>query len=83
MSKSYIDGANKESEAAAGYTLLNARVAWHWSVCGMSGDLTCQGRNLTDQKFAAFTEPDAGGNAYQPGPGREFFGGIKVNLGGK
>jgi hypothetical protein len=49
----------------------------------MSGDLTCQGRNLTDQKFAAFTEPDAGGNAYQPGPGREYFGAIRVNLGGK
>jgi len=80
LSKSYIDGANKESEAAAGYTLLNARVVWHWAMAGLSGDVHCQGRNLTDQKYAAFTEPDSGGNSYQPGPGREFFAGILIHL---
>ena len=80
FSKAYIDGANIESEAASGYTLLGFRVLYHWSFSGLSGDLICQVRNLTDQKYVAFTEPDAGGNSYQPGSAREFFGGIKIRL---
>jgi hypothetical protein len=28
----------------------------------------------------AFTEPDPDGNAYHPGPAREFFGNIKINF---
>ena len=81
LSKSYIDGANRESEAVPAYTLLGARVAYHWTAAGVSGDLTGQVRNLADQKYVAFSEPDAGGNAYQPGAGREFFVGLRVGLG--
>jgi iron complex outermembrane recepter protein len=81
LSETYIDGANLESEAAPGYTLLGARVAYHWTAGGISGDLTGQVRNLNNQKYVAFTEPDAGGNAYQPGSGREFFLGVRIGLG--
>jgi hypothetical protein len=28
----------------------------------------------------AFTEPDPDGNSYQPGPGREFFGTLKISF---
>jgi iron complex outermembrane receptor protein len=79
-SKAYIDGANIESEAAQGYTLLGARVSVRWRIAGLSGDLSVQGRNLGDIRYAAFTEPDPGGNSYQPGPGREFFFGLGVQL---
>ncbi len=80
LSKAYIDGANKENEAVQGYTLLDGRITYHWTAAGLSGDLTCQVRNMTDQTFVAFSEPDAGGNSYQPGPGREVFGGIKIRF---
>jgi outer membrane receptor protein involved in Fe transport len=80
LSKTYIDGANLESEAAAGYTLIDARLMYNWHFGSYSGQLGIQGRNLGDKKYVAFTEPDPGGNAYQPGPGREFFGGIRFNL---
>jgi iron complex outermembrane receptor protein len=83
LSKTYIDGANKESEAAASYTLLHARLIYHWSFSGMRGDLTVQGRNLGNTKYVAFTEPDSGGNSYQPGAGREIFVGLKIRLGEK
>lgn len=83
LSKTYIDGANKESEAAAGYTLIHARLVYHWSFSGMGGDLTAQGRNLGNTKYVAFTEPDSGGNSYQPGAGREVFVGLKIRLGEK
>ncbi len=78
--KSYIDGANVESEAAAGYTLLGARVALRLHLAGFSGELTVQGRNLGNVRYVAFTEPDSGGNSYQPGAGREFFVGMNFRL---
>ncbi len=43
-------------------------------------ELSLNGRNLGDTKYVAFSEPDPGGNAYQPGAGREFFGGLKIQL---
>jgi len=79
-SKSYIDGANIESEAASGYTLFGGRIMYRLEAAGLSGDLMISVKNLTDQTYVAFTEPDSGGNSYQPGSGREFFGGIKIHL---
>jgi iron complex outermembrane receptor protein len=79
-SKAYIDGANIESEVVHGYTLLGARVAVRVSIAGLSGELSIQGRNLGDSRYVAFTEPDPGGNSYQPGPGREIFFGLSIQL---
>jgi iron complex outermembrane recepter protein len=80
LSKAYIDGANVESEAVEGYALLHARVSYMLPIAGLDAELTVSGRNLTDQKYVAFSEPDPGGNAYQPGAGREFFGGLRVRF---
>jgi iron complex outermembrane receptor protein len=80
QSKSYIDGANIESEAAAGYTLFGARIGYNLNLSGLNTEIILQGRNLGDQKYVAFTEPDPGGNAYQPGAGREFFGTVRIGL---
>ncbi len=80
LSKSYIDGANIEAEAVNGYTLLHARAVYKWQLGSVIGELSLNARNLGDVKYVAFSEPDPGGNAYQPGAGREFFGGIKIRL---
>ena len=80
QSKSYIDGANIESEAAAGYTLIGARIGYTLHFNDFNAEITIQGRNLTNQKYVAFTEPDPGGNSYQPGAGREFFGSVRIGL---
>jgi iron complex outermembrane receptor protein len=80
QSKTYIDGANIESEAAAGYTLIGARISYNLKINGLNAQIMLQGRNLGDQKYVAFTEPDPGGNAYQPGAGREFFGSLRIGL---
>jgi len=79
-SKAYIDGANVESEAVPGYTLLGARVAARFRIAGISGDVSVQVRNIGDIRYVAFSEPDPGGNSYQPGPGREFFFGLSLEL---
>ena len=80
FSKSYIDGANIEAEAVDGYALFDARIAYGLLFEGMKCELSLSARNLADTKYVAFSEPDPGGNAYQPGAGREFFGGLKVRF---
>ncbi len=80
LSKTYIDGANIESEAADGYALLNGRIVYAWAVGGINGELSVQFKNITDKEYIAFTEPDPGGNAYQPGSRREAFVGLRVQL---
>ncbi len=80
LSKSYIDGANVESEAAPGYTLFGARLVYRWHFGDISGDMMFNVKNIADTRYIAFTEPDPGGNSYQPGAGREFFGTLRILL---
>ena len=80
LSKSYIDGANIESEAVKAYTLLHARAAYRWQLGSVAAEVSLNARNLGDVKYVAFSEPDPGGNAYQPGAGREFFAGLRIGL---
>ena len=80
LSKSYIDGANIESEAADAYTLLHVRIRYNVNIGGLESEVSLSVRNLTDKEFIAFTEPDPGGNAYQPGARREVFFGLKFRL---
>ncbi|PKP27653.1 MAG: hypothetical protein CVU06_01450, partial [Bacteroidetes bacterium HGW-Bacteroidetes-22] len=63
-----------------GFNLYHARVSYQWNIWGLQGECSVYARNLTDKKYMAFTEPDPDGNAYQPGPGREFFGNIKIRF---
>ena len=80
MSKSYIDGANIDAEAVDGYALFNARIVYKVQLGTAIGELSFNARNIGNTKYVAFSEPDPGGNAYQPGAGREFFGGLKIQL---
>lgn len=80
MSKAYIDGANIEKEAAPSYTLFHARITYNWKLSGVKGDISLQVRNIFSKKYAGFTEPDPGGNSYQPGTPREIFGTLRIGL---
>ena len=74
----YIDGSNATS--VDGYTLLNARLGYRFHGRTWSGQVMLSGRNLTDEAWIAFTEPDPDGNSYQPGPGREGFVGVVLSF---
>jgi iron complex outermembrane receptor protein len=80
LSSWYIDGANRESEAANAYTLMHARIRYSFNFGGLQTELSVALRNLTDKEFIAFTEPDPGGNAYQAGPRREVFASLRIRL---
>ena len=63
-----------------GFNLYNARLLYQWKIGSLNGECSLSVRNITGEKYMAFTEPDPDGNSYQPGPGREFFGRVKVRF---
>jgi len=80
LSKWYIDGANIESEAALGYALMHARIVYSAKVGNLDYELSFNVKNIADKQYVAFTEPDPGGNSYQPAARRQFFGGLKIRF---
>lgn len=63
-----------------GFNLFHARLSYEVTIGKVNGECSIFVRNLTAAKYMAFTEPDPDGNAYHPGPAREFFGNIKINF---
>jgi iron complex outermembrane receptor protein len=61
-----------------GFNLFHARIAYEVRLGKVKGECSIFIRNLTGAQYMAFTEPDPDGNAYHPGPSREFFGNIKI-----
>jgi iron complex outermembrane receptor protein len=75
LSSAYIDVTN--NTWIDSYGLLNMRIAYQVNLWGATGQILVTGKNLTNTLYIAFTEPDPDGNSYQPGPEREFFGGLQ------
>jgi iron complex outermembrane receptor protein len=71
-----VDPGN--SATVAGFALWGARLAYHWRLAGMEGDVAVAGRNIFGASYMAFTEPDPDGNSYQPGPRQAVYAGITV-----
>jgi outer membrane receptor protein involved in Fe transport len=63
-----------------GFNLFHARISYSLNIGKVKGECNLFVRNLTSVKYMAFTEPDPDGNAYHPGPAREFFGNIKIEF---
>lgn len=63
-----------------GFNLFHARAEYNFRLHGMDIDFSLFLKNMTNQVYMAFTEPDPDGNSYQPGPGRELFGSLKINF---
>jgi iron complex outermembrane receptor protein len=80
LSKAYIDGANEDAEAVEGYTLLHGRIRYSVHIAKVNAELSFSVRNMTGKKYVAFSEPDPGGNSYQPGALREYFCGLRLHL---
>jgi iron complex outermembrane recepter protein len=78
QSRWWVDTAN--STRTSGFTLWGARAAYTFPLAGRPWTAQVTGRNLTDQHYLAFTEPDPDGNSYQPGPLHEVFGTLSVRF---
>jgi iron complex outermembrane recepter protein len=80
MVSSWNVDPSASSASVDGYTLVNARVGYRFAGRGWSGEALLSAKNLSDTMWIAFTEPDPDGNSYQPGPGREYFGGVMLRF---
>jgi len=79
-SRSFIDGANIERESVPGYALFNARLGYKFNICSNEYDAFIFAKNIFDKKWIAFTEPDPGGNSYQPGTPFSIFAGVSIKF---
>jgi iron complex outermembrane receptor protein len=79
-SRSYIDGANILVESVGGYTLYGARVMYTALFAGTKAELSINARNIFSRRYIAFTEPDPGGNSYQPGTPLQVYLNARVGF---
>jgi outer membrane receptor protein involved in Fe transport len=63
-----------------GFNLFHTRVSYNLNIRKVRGEISIFVRNIAGARYMAFTEPDPDGNAYHPGPGREFFGNIRIKF---
>ncbi len=79
-SRSYIDGANLMDESVGGYTLWGARLTYKTVVAHANTEVSVNARNIFSKSYIAFTEPDPGGNSYQPGTPLEVFLNVRIGF---
>ena len=73
QSKWYIYNISQD-----GFSLIHARFSFNFMIKGINSTVSLFGKNLTDQQYIAFTEPDPDGNSYQPAARREVFVSLKL-----
>ena len=73
----YTDAIHKDV-IQDGFKLFDARLNYKFGLLGVDWAFGFFAKNLLNEKYTAFTEPDPDGNCYQPGSGREYF--ITLNL---
>ena len=72
----------RRSNERTGYTIANANLKYNWKLGSLSGDISLFCKNVLDEQYFGFTEPNNGGdyNSYQAAPGREFFVSLRLRL---
>jgi iron complex outermembrane recepter protein len=74
-----LNDANTVFQAA--YDLVNMRVGWIKSLKSFDLELFVGGDNLLDESYSLGNDLNAfAGRFYQPAPGRNWYGGVKVGL---
>ncbi len=63
-----------------GFNTYNAEITYNWKIGSVNGDISLYFKNLFDEQYYGFTEPNNAPdyNSYQPVPGREIFGSLRV-----
>ena len=76
------NGILRSSSERTGFTVANVNLKYAWKLGSLSGDLGVFCKNLFDEQYFGFTEPNNGPdyNSYQAAPGREFFVSLRLKL---
>ena len=76
------NGIKRSSCERTGFTVANGNLNYAWKLGSLSGDLGIFCKNMFDEQYFGFTEPNNGPdyNSYQAAPGREFFVNLRLRL---
>jgi len=72
----------KRSSWVDGFTVFSANISYKFKIGKCDSEVSLFAKNLFDEQYFGFTEPNNGPdyNSFQPAPGREFFGSLKVRF---
>ncbi len=76
------NGIKRSSCERTGFTVANVNLKYAWKLGNLGGDISLFCKNLFDEQYFGFTEPNNGPdyNSYQAAPGREFFVSLRLRL---
>lgn len=65
-----------------GFNTYSAELKYNFSIMSVNGEISLFGKNLLDEHYFGFTEPNDPDeyNSYQPAPGRELFVSLKLRF---
>jgi iron complex outermembrane recepter protein len=80
IGETYYQPKSIRSSWVDGFNIYSLEFKYNWKLGWLRGELGLYIKNLFDEKYFGFTEPNnyADYNSYQPAPGREFF--VNLNL---
>ncbi|MCX6249526.1 MAG: TonB-dependent receptor [Bacteroidetes bacterium] len=78
----FTENGIKRSSWVNGYKVFSANVNYNWKLGWLKGDIGLYAKNLFDEQYFGFTEPNNGSdyNSFQPAPGREFFVNLRLKF---
>ncbi|MEI6124199.1 MAG: TonB-dependent receptor [Bacteroidota bacterium] len=78
----YHENGLVRSSWVKGFNIYSGQLAYNWKMGPIEGELSFMVKNMFDEHYFGFTEPNNGPdyNSYQPAPGREFFGALKLKF---
>jgi outer membrane receptor protein involved in Fe transport len=73
---------NVRSSWVKGFNIYNVNLKYDWKIGSMKGDISLFAKNLFDEHYFGFTEPNSGPdyNSYQAAAGREFFINLRLRF---
>ncbi len=82
IGQTYYQPGSVRSSWVDGYNIWSLNLNWNWKFGWLNGDLGLYVKNLFDEHYFGFTEPNNGPdyNSYQPAPGREFFVNLRLRF---
>ena len=80
IGKTYYQQGSVRSSWVPGFIIYNANLAYEWKLGTLKGILSLYAKNIFDEHYYGFTEPNNGVdyNSYQPAPGKEIFASVKL-----
>ena len=78
----YTENGIKRNSWVNGFNIYSADLSCKFHIGGMESEVSLFAKNLFDEHYFGFTEPNNGPdyNTYQPAPGREFFVNLKLRF---